>query len=150
MQKQAKKLVVGLGAAYAIKCGTQSLMGSLCARSPHSIVVEYPEVVKRYPSLSLEVSQLANLEQEGRFRSIMELLKEMVFLDRERRRGNEFKMARLWSTLQASFHHIVEDTRGWESDRLFNEKRIAVEDTIPTLDRQLENIVHNYIIRLSE
>lgn len=150
MQHQAKKLVVGLGAAYAIKCGTQSLVSSLCARSPHPIVEEYPEVVRRYPSLSLEVSQLANLEQEGRLRSIMELLREMVTLDRERRRGNEFKMARLWATLQASFRRIVEDTRGWESDHLFNEKRIALEDTIPTLDRQLENIVHNYITRLGE
>ena len=93
----------------------------------------------------MEIGQLANLEQEDRFRSIKNILEEVAEYDELARPGDEFKIARCTALIRSSFVLLLRETEAWKNDHLFNEKRIAEEDTIPTLERQLENILHNHI-----
>jgi hypothetical protein len=149
MQQVATQLAVTAGVATVIRFGTRLAVGPVFRRFYHPIVDDYPTVKSAYPALALEIGQLGELQQEARFRRIMSTLKGIVELDEEKRRGNEFKLARLIAQLNQDMKVIVERTESWRSDRLFNEQRIAQQDTCPTVERQVENILFNYIAECS-
>lgn len=143
MQQASIKLAVTLGIASAIKYG----MGHITKSRPcHEIVDEFQKVKNAYPSLCIEISQIGKLEQDSKFRNIMRTLERIVDSEKEEQKGTEFKIARLIGILEADLNDIVNETQAWKSDRLFNEKRIAIEDTVPTVRSQVENILHNHIL----
>ena len=149
MQKTSIKLAVAFGVASAIKYGTRLATTTMFHQSCHAILEEFPTLKESYPSLAIEISQLGELGQDGKFRAILRILEDIVVLDKEERKGNEFKIARLIGRLEAGIAQIADNTQAWKSDSLFNEKRIAQQDTIPTVKRQVENILHNFITRCS-
>ena len=149
MQKTTIKLAVALGVASAINYGTRRAATTMFHQSCHVILEEFPTIREAYPSLAIEISQLGKLGQDEKFRVILCILEQIVCLDKQEQKGNEFKIARLIGSLEANIAQIAKDTQAWKSDLLFNEKRIAEEDTIPTVHRQVENLLHNFITRCS-
>ena len=147
MRENAVKIGVALGVASAIKCVTSYVAATLFKRDYHSIVNEFPLVRSSYPSLALEVSQLGLLEQDLKFRSILATLQTIVELDEEGLQGNEFKIARLLKKLHCELVDIVRHTEVWKSQDLLKERRIAEEDTIPSVEGMAEAILHNFILR---
>lgn len=142
---QALKLASAFGVAAALTHGTRAVMKRVHREDYHEWTKKHPRAISAYPSLCLEISQLANLEQERRFHAIMQLIDEVAEYDEMSRPGNEFKIARSTASIRSHLVLLLKETQEWKNNHLFNEKRIAEEDTIPTLERQLENILHNYI-----
>ena len=145
MMKHTLKMLSAFGVAGLLTHGTRAIMQRVNAEEYHEWTKMHPKAISAYPALCMEIGQLAHLEQEARFHSIMRLLEEVAEHDELARPGDEFKIARCTALIRSSFVLLLREAEGWKSDRLFSEKRIAEEDTIPTLERQLENILHNHI-----
>ena len=136
---------VGVASLLTLKA-RHLLLASGRRRAPHPLVGEFPLALSAYPALCAEIEQLTRLRQDEGFRAVMRVVEEIARLDEERRRGNEFKIVRATATLSRLMARLVAGVRTWESDALFNEKRIAEEDTIPTVEQQPDDILHNHII----
>lgn len=146
MDARSLKVAVSLGVTSLLTHATmRALRTALPASYPES-VARYPAVVAAHPSLCAEVGQLANLQQDEKFGTIMGVLNDIVLLSTDRTKGNEFKIARASRDLERHLQGIVQATESWRSDDLFNEKRIALEDTVPTVRRHVEDILHNFIV----
>tara|TARA_B110001452_G_scaffold166182_1_gene138730 strand:- start:2511 stop:2975 length:465 start_codon:yes stop_codon:yes gene_type:complete len=139
------RAAVSLGATSLLTHAVMRLVRLVHPASFHELVLCHPAIVDAHPSLCMEIGQLANLEQDDAFKEIMEVLADIVSLEGKLVRGNEFKLGRASSLLEKKLRDIVDRTESWRSDHLFNEKRIAIEDTLPTVERQVENILHNFI-----
>lgn len=143
---QVTQVALSLGVTSLLTHTAMRCMGFLSRASHHELVARHPTVVAAHPALCTELGQLANLEQGDRFEELMRILEAIVALERDGARGNEFKISRAASRFVVKMNELVDATESWRSDELFNEKRIAREDTLPTVERQVENILHNFII----
>lgn len=142
--RRIAKIVASLGVATLVTQGTlRCLRGKQPLYNP--IVLEFPRVASAHPALCSELSQLAALGQAGALRDVMRLVECIVALEEGKGKGSEFKIARLAAQVSKSLKDMLEATELWKSDALFNEKRIAEEDTVPAVEQYLENILHNFI-----
>ena len=146
MDTPAARVAMSMGVSSLLSHATTRLMRSICPPVLHPEVSRYRDAVAAQPSLCAEVGQLAKLGQDERFRDIVRLVADVIALATHPAPGNEFKIARASNEISCRLREIVDETRAWESDDLFNEQRIAREDTVPTVERQLESMLHNYIV----
>lgn len=146
--RRMAKIAGVAGCASALACGASWFASRRAAESlDPEIRSRCPEAAAAYPALCAELTKLARLGQTERFREILALVGAIARIDRDDRRGGEYKIARRAVELRARMRAMVEATAGWESERLFADKRVALEDALPAIHEELEAIVHNKMLR---
>lgn len=114
--------------------------------SLHPVLVEYPELVRRFPGLAATVSELGRLGNDAGLRALLQKVQQIVDMDLRRGPGAEWKISRLSSEVVRDADAMCVAAPKTSSDELFRAVLACRDETIPQLRGHLDDLLHNHML----
>ena len=139
--------------ASTIACvGAGSLaLNFLFAPRIHPIVREREELVKHFPVLAASLSRLVVLDDEEGMRRTLDSVDHFVELDRKhgREAASQWRMSRVASEILESARQMCKAAPSLRSDDMYRNVILCLDDAIPLIERNLEDVLHNHLLARS-
>ena len=141
-------LLAKSGAGAALALGVYALHCVRSRPSVHAVVAEYPQVVRSYPALCEALTSLSEVVAEEDLRRLVQVADQIHQHDyRNRTRASQWEISRLNTQLQRDVSNLCNLSSGLVNNDRFRMVMYARTDTLPEIERHLENILHNHLLR---